>query len=94
VPVWHERTAKWVKDGKLVLLGITQEQHADRCRLFAQWRGLTWPILHDPINLMGSTGVPILVAIDEHGIVRQVEPTLEKFEKEFIDKKIQPVHGD
>jgi hypothetical protein len=33
-------------------------------------------------------------AIDEHGIVRQVEPTLEKFEKEFIDKKIQPVHGD
>jgi len=87
VPVWHERTAKWVKDGKLVLLGITQEQHADRCRLFAQWRGLTWPILHDPINLMGSTGVPILVAIDEHGIVRQVEPTLEKFEKEFIDKK-------
>jgi len=86
VPVWHEGTAKWVKDGKLVLLGITQEQHPDRCRLLAQWKGFGWPILHDPISIMGSSGVPILVAIDEFGIVRDTRPRLDSFEADFLNK--------
>lgn len=70
-----------------MLLGITQEQHAQRCRLFAQWKGFDWPILHDPINLMGSQAVPILVAIDEHGIVRSTRPRVETFEEEFLDRQ-------
>jgi tetratricopeptide (TPR) repeat protein len=86
VPVWHEGTAKWVKDGKLVLLGITQELHPDRCRLLAQWKGFGWPVLHDPINIMGSAAVPILVAIDEHGIVRDTRPRLDRFESDFLNK--------
>jgi tetratricopeptide (TPR) repeat protein len=86
VPVWHEGTAKWVKDGKLVLLGVIQEQHADRCRLLAQWKGFRWPILHDPINVLEATGVPILVAIDEHGIVRSTRPALATFQADFLDK--------
>jgi hypothetical protein len=86
VPVWHEGTAKWVKEGKLVLLGVIQEQHADRCRLLAQWKGFDWPILHDPINVLEATGVPILVAIDEHGIVRSTRPELATFKADFLDK--------
>jgi hypothetical protein len=86
VPVWHEGTAKWVKEGKLVLLGITQEQHPDRCRLLAQWQGFNWPILHDPINIMGSSAVPILVALDEHGIVRDTRPRLDTLETSFLGK--------
>ena len=86
MPVWHEGTAKWVKDGKLVLLGITQEQHPDRCRLFSQWKGFNWHILHDPISIMGSSGVPILVAIDEYGIVRDTSPRLDRFEADFLNK--------
>ena len=86
MPVWHEGTAKWVKEGKLVLLGVTQEQHADRCRLLAQWKRFDWPILHDPINVLESTAVPILVAIDEHGIVRSTRPALATFQADFIDK--------
>jgi hypothetical protein len=86
VPVWHDGTAKWVKDGKLVLLGVIQEQHADRCRLLAQWKGFRWPILHDPINVLEATGVPILVAIDEHGIVRSIRPALATFQADFLDK--------
>ena len=74
VPVWHEATREWVKQGRLVLLGVTQEQHADRCRLFAQWKRFDWPILHDPINLLEAPAVPIVVAIDEHGIVRAIRP--------------------
>jgi hypothetical protein len=86
VPVWHEGTAQWVKDGKLAVLGITQEQHPDRCRLLAQWKRFGWPILHDPINIMGSSAVPILVAIDEHGIVRDTKPRLVRFEADFLNK--------
>ena len=85
MPVWHEATRKWVKDGRLVLLGVTEEQHADRCRLFAQWKGFDWPILHDPINVLESTAVPILVALDEQGIVRSVRPDLATFEHDFLD---------
>jgi tetratricopeptide (TPR) repeat protein len=86
VPVWHEATRGWVKQGRLVLLGVTQEQHADRCRLFAQWKRFDWPILHDPINLLEAPAVPIVVAIDEHGIVRAVRPRPETLEADFLDR--------
>ena len=86
MPVWHKAVQQWVQDGRLVLLGVTQEQHAERCRLFAQWQGIEWPILHDPINALQATAVPILVAVDEHGIVRSVRPRLENFEEAFLDR--------
>jgi len=86
VPVWHEATRDFVKQGRLVVLGVTQEQHADRCRLFAQWKRFDWPILHDPINVFQSRAVPIVVAIDEHGIVRSVRPRPDSFERDFLKR--------
>lgn len=86
VPAWDAKTKEWVRQGKLVVLGIAQEQHADRWRLFAQWRQLGWPILYDPLNVMQVTGVPIEVAIDEHGIVRSLRPNVETLEREFLDR--------
>ncbi len=86
MPVWHEATREWAKNGRLVLLGVDQEQHADRCRLFAQWKRFDWPILHDPINLLEAPAVPIVLAIDEHGIVRAIRPRPETFQAEFLDK--------
>src|SRR3974377_1220627 len=71
---------------RLVLLGVTQEQHADRCRLFAQWKQFDWPILHDPINLLEAPAVPIGVGIDERGTVRAVRPRPQTFAAEFLDK--------
>jgi tetratricopeptide (TPR) repeat protein len=85
VPVWHAATRKWVAEGRLVLLGVTQEQHADRCRLFAQWRELDWPILHDRVNALQAQAVPMFVAIDERGIVRSTAPRVETFQSQFID---------
>jgi len=90
VPAWYEKTQGWVRQGKLVVIGIAQEQHPDRCRLFAQWHQVDWPILHDPINLMQVRGVPIEVAIDEHGIVRSLRPDAKTLEKEFLDKTFAP----
>lgn len=73
-----------------MVIGIAQEQHADRCRLFAQWHQLDWPILHDPINVMDVRGVPIDVAIDQCGIVRSVRADQKTLEKEFVDKTFAP----
>jgi hypothetical protein len=86
VPVWHEAIARWIREGKLAVLGITQEQHAERCQLLAQWKGFSWPILHDPINILGLTGVPELLAIDEQGIVRMSGPDLKRFEADFVNR--------
>lgn len=85
MPVWHKKTQEWVAAGKLVVVGITQEQHPDRCRLFAQWQKFDWPILWDPINVMESTAVPIVIAIDEHGIVRSTRPRPDTIEAEFLN---------
>jgi len=86
VPAWNTKAQEWIREKKLVVLGIAQEQHPNRCRLFVQWQKLNWPILHDPINVMQVRGVPIEIAIDEHGIVRSLRPDLKTFEEEFLDK--------
>jgi hypothetical protein len=80
VPVWDDRTKDAVADGKLAVLGVIQEQHAERCQLFAQWKGFQWPILQDAINSLGPRAVPIVVAIDERGIVRAVNPQPAEFD--------------
>ena len=86
MPAWNKALRTWVQESNLVVLGIAQEQHPDRCRLFAQWHQLEWPILYDPINVLGLTGVPMEVAIDEQGIVRSLRPKLKTFEVDFLDK--------
>ena len=89
MPAWNTKLQKYVRDGKLVVIGIAQEQHPDRSRLFAQWHRLDWPILWDPINVMQVRGVPIEVAIDEQGIVRSLRPKAETFEDEFLNKTFE-----
>ena len=86
MPAWNNKTREWVKEGKLVVLGIAQEQHPNRNRLFTQWHKIDWPVLYDPINIMQVRGVPIEVAIDENGIVRSLRPKMDKFEEEFLNK--------
>jgi hypothetical protein len=88
VPVWHDLTRQLVNDNKLVVLGVTQEQHPARCRLFAQWKQFDWPILHDPINVLETSAVPVVVAIDEQGIVRSTRLQPQSFEKDFINKTL------
>jgi len=87
VPLWHKMTKPSIDDEKLVVLGIAHEQHADRCQLFAQWKGIDWPILHDPLNLVDVAAVPFLVAVDEHGIVRDTKLDLQTFGKSFVSGK-------
>jgi tetratricopeptide (TPR) repeat protein len=72
VPGWHESTLELQKQGKIRLVGIIQEQHPERARLFMQWKQMNWPILVDSLDLLEVSYVPITVLVDEHGIVRSV----------------------
>ncbi|MBI3655075.1 MAG: hypothetical protein HY232_01485 [Acidobacteria bacterium] len=72
------------------MIGIIQEQHPDRCRLFMQWQRMDWPILIDSLNLTGVAVVPLTYAIDEHGIVRFVKPSLENIEDFLSQSYPQP----
>jgi len=76
------------------LVGITQEQHPERCRLFAQWKEMEWPILWDPFNLTGSQAVPNFTAIDELGVVRIQRPDPAAFHDEFLTAEFSPVEAE
>ena len=75
MPGWHDATVELQRQGKLQMLGILQEQHADRARLFMQWKRMDWPLFVDSYNRLGTSVVPITLLIDEHGIVRHQAPT-------------------
>jgi tetratricopeptide (TPR) repeat protein len=87
VPIWFEKAKPFVADGKLAVLGVAHEQYADRCRLFAQWKGVDWPILHDPLNMVRVESLPLVVGIDEHGIVRDVGDDPDKLGESFVGKE-------
>ena len=85
MPVWHQETKALRESGKLVMIGLTQEQHPQRCRLFAQWQGIDWPILWDPFNLTDTVAVPRATLIDEHGVVRSMRFNPRTVEGSFLD---------
>jgi tetratricopeptide (TPR) repeat protein len=86
VPVWHAKAQKLVDAGRLVIVGVVEEQHPDRCRLFLQWQRIKWPMMHDPINTLRLSAVPIITAIDEYGIVRFKRPDPASIERDFLDR--------
>lgn len=90
LPVWQKVVAPFVKSGEVVVLGVTQEQHPDRTRLYRQWRGFDWPILIDSLNLLDVRAVPIPVAIDSSGIVRHTRLRPGAFVEEFLSKQYPP----
>lgn len=94
VPGWHDSTKALQAAGRLQMAGIVQEQHPDRARLFMQWKQMDWPVLVDSLNLLGVSVVPITVAIDEHGIVRAINPPQETIEEAFLARTFEPPAAD
>jgi hypothetical protein len=74
------------RSNEIMVIGITEEQHPDRCRLWAQWQGIEWPILWDPFNLTGSSAVPVVMAADEHGVVQFTRLDPRRFDEQFGDE--------
>ena len=78
------------------MVGIIQEQHPDRCRLFMQWKQMGWPILVDSLNLLEVTAVPITLAIDEYGIIQQAKipvSAAEDLQATFLDRTFEAPAG-
>jgi tetratricopeptide (TPR) repeat protein len=89
VPGWHEATKKLQEEGKVQMIGIIQEQHPDRARLFMQWKRMGWPILVDSFNLLNVAAVPITLAIDEDGIIRARGLSVKaasRIEEDFVNR--------
>lgn len=80
MPGWHERTEPYRKAGKIKVLGIIQEQHPERCRLFMQWKQMDWPIAVDALNLLEVAAVPYTLLIDEAGVVQSINPKKDAFD--------------
>lgn len=76
MPGWHQATEELQDDGSIQMVGIIQEQHPDRARLFMQWKEMGWPILVDSYDLLEAPCVPISLAIDEDGVIREVLPAM------------------
>jgi tetratricopeptide (TPR) repeat protein len=75
------------------MVGIIQEQHPDRARLFMQWQQMGWPILVDSLDLLETTVVPNTLLIDEHGVIRQIQPPrddLQALRASFLDATFDP----
>jgi tetratricopeptide (TPR) repeat protein len=51
-----------------------------------QWKQMDWPVLWDPVNRTGVRAVPLSWAIDEHGVVRAVNPKPETIEEAFVNQ--------
>ena len=69
---------------------MIQEQHAERCRLYAQWKQLDWPILQDQMTSFGLAVVPVAVLIDEYGIVQSTRFRNADIEKLVAEKREPP----
>lgn len=54
----------------MAVVGVVQDQHPDRARLYAQWRQLEWPLYVDALNLLGHRVVPVIYGLDPDGTIR------------------------
>ena len=77
-------------DGSLQLVGVAQEQHGDRTKLFMQWKKMKWPVFVDSFNLLDVSAVPIAVFLDEHGIIRAINPKLDELSVLLAKKYDEP----
>ena len=79
--MWNEKTKQLVADGKLVVIGVVQEQHAERAQLYKQWKQYEFPIAQDAVTGLGLAVVPVAILIDEYGYVQDARPRVNKIEE-------------
>lgn len=54
------------------MVGIVEEQHGDRARLFHQWQELDGPVFVDSLNLLGVTVVPLHLLVLPDGTIHAI----------------------
>ncbi|MBX3395351.1 MAG: hypothetical protein KF841_08280 [Phycisphaerae bacterium] len=86
---WISATKKLRASKKIALVAIMHEQRAERAAIFARWKKYGIPLLHDPYNFSSVDSLPTVVAVDEMGFVRLINPVPETIEREFVKKKFK-----
>ena len=74
LPVWYKAAKPLIDSGELAMLGVVQEQHAERALLYRQWKKFEFPIVQDATTSLDLAVVPVPVLVDEHGVVRNTRP--------------------
>lgn len=83
--MWHAKAKPFVESGEMAILGVVQEQHAERAQLYKQWKQYDFSIAQDASTQLNLAAVPIPILIDEHGVVRKLRARpgdLDKFIKQ------------
>lgn len=57
-----------------MVVGVVQEQHAERAKLYKQWKQYKFPIAQDSMTSLGLSVVPVPILLDEHGFVLERRP--------------------
>lgn len=87
---WNKKASQWADRDDVAVIGVAQEQHADRARLLCQWRRVTIPVLHDALNQSGETAAARVYCLDGQAFVRAIDPdakSLAAFLKKSYRKK-------
>ncbi len=84
LPGWQRAVAPWVRDNHVVVIGVVQEQHPDRAALYRQWKKLDWPIAVDALNTLGLAVVPVVLTIDESGVIHHRGLRQQQLTEEFL----------
>ena len=85
MPGWYQKLAKLRDSGKVQIVGLIQEQHPDRCRLFMEWKKLDFPILVDSLNRIEVTAIPMMWALADQSLVIETRPRMDWIQGEFLE---------
>ena len=91
--MWYRKLLEVQKSGDLQLVGLIQEQHPERCRLFMAWKQMRFPILVDALNRASVHAIPMMWALDEKGVVVRTRPSMDWLREEFLPRKSVAKNG-
>ncbi|MCA9216010.1 MAG: hypothetical protein KDB27_23245 [Planctomycetales bacterium] len=75
MPGWYKNIKGHLDDGSLHATAIVEEQHGERTSLFNQWKELDKiETFVDSLNRLDVAAVPIVLFVDEFGIIRKRNP--------------------
>ena len=90
LPVWYKSAKPLIESGKLAMLGVVQEQHAERAQLYKQWKQFDFPIAQDATTSLNLAVVPMAILIDEFGVVRNRRPRPGDLAT-FVEQNFEPL---
>ena len=80
------------KEDNFVILAINAAEPQEQAAAFAQFAGLTFPVLLDPdaaiLSAMGINGFPTSILIDPQGTVKHIH--IGMFQAQDLEKEISP----